>query len=215
MFRISLTNWSSEENILFFSYLPNKSSIVLIIFPSMNWPLPLSISRLTNSNRTLPIGMIIPQIGVVLNWRNKTNKSGFYSIHLRITINRDSKYYKVQIPKKVSHKDWSGTDDSWVKPSHPFYFEINNKIIEKKTILTNLIKRSYSFNKSLNFDMIRSAGRKHAKKIPYSPLPPESIQKTTYFSWVWQSHDPGFSQVHADEIEIRRSSLQKIHGGDL
>jgi hypothetical protein len=36
----------------------------------------------------------------------------------------------------------------------PFAFEINNKIIEKKNIVTNLIKRSYSFNKAVTFDMI-------------------------------------------------------------
>ena len=98
--------------------------------------------------------MIIPQVSVVLNWRNETNKGGLYSIHLRITINRDSKYFKIAIPKKVAYKDWSGLDDAWVKSSHPFYFEINNKIIEKKAIVTNLIKRSYSFNKVVSFDMI-------------------------------------------------------------
>ncbi len=42
-------------------------------------------------------------------------------------------------------------EDNWVKPSHPFGFEINNKIREKKAIVLDLIKRSYSFNKNLDF----------------------------------------------------------------
>jgi Arm DNA-binding domain len=79
---------------------------------------------------------------------------GLCSIHLRITINRKSKYFKIEIPKKVSHKDWSTIEEGWVKSSHPFYFEINSKIIEKKSIINNLIKRSYSFNKVVSFEII-------------------------------------------------------------
>jgi hypothetical protein len=44
--------------------------------------------------------MDIPQITVILNWTNHKNASGYYSIHLRITINRTSKYFKIEIPKK-------------------------------------------------------------------------------------------------------------------
>lgn len=35
--------------------------------------------------------MHIPQISVVLNWRNEQNVKGMYSVYLRITINRISK----------------------------------------------------------------------------------------------------------------------------
>jgi len=103
--------------------------------------------------------MIVPQICAVLNWRNATNKTGLYSIHIRITIQRVSKYYKIDIPQKVSLKDWidanpDSNDDCWVKKSHPFAFEINNKIIEKKNIVNNLVKRSYNFNKNVSFQMI-------------------------------------------------------------
>jgi hypothetical protein len=61
--------------------------------------------------------------------RNQNNVVGGYSIHLRITTNRISKYYKIQIPKKVSGKEWSGKDDVWVKPNHPFAFEITFPLI--------------------------------------------------------------------------------------
>ncbi|RYZ26111.1 MAG: hypothetical protein EOO10_16480, partial [Chitinophagaceae bacterium] len=72
--------------------------------------------------------MLIPVVTVVFNWRSETNKSGLYSIHLRITIDRVSRYYKVQIPSKVSYQQWSGVEDAWVKATHPFSFEINAKI---------------------------------------------------------------------------------------
>ena len=76
--------------------------------------------------------MDIPKVSVVWNWRNQNNITGVYSIHLRISINRISKYYKIQIPKKVSREESSGKDDAWVKPTYPFAFEINNKTTEKK-----------------------------------------------------------------------------------
>ena len=97
--------------------------------------------------------MKIPTIEVVFNWRNEKNKSGLYSIHLRITMNRTQRYYKIQLPQKVTPQQWQGREDGWVK-NHPFAFEINNKIIEKKNVINDLIKRSYSFNKSVTFDMV-------------------------------------------------------------
>lgn len=97
--------------------------------------------------------MNLPQISVVHNWRNEKNKSGLYSVYLRITIHRESQYYKIPVPLKVSVKQWCGKDDNWVK-DHPFYFKINSKIIEKKSILNELIMRSYNLNKPLNFENV-------------------------------------------------------------
>lgn len=99
------------------------------------------------------IVMTLPQIAVVFNWRNEINSSGLYSIHLRITINRTSKYYKIDVPQKIADHQWTGKEDNWVK-SHPYAFEINNKIREKKNMANDLVKRSYSFNKGLTFEMI-------------------------------------------------------------
>ena len=98
--------------------------------------------------------MTIPHVAVVLNWRNHDNKSGLFSVYLRITIDRVSRYFKIPIPKKITIDQWSGSDDCWVKPNHPFSFEINHKILEKKNIVYDLIKRSYNYNKRVTFDMI-------------------------------------------------------------
>ncbi|MEK7227833.1 MAG: hypothetical protein AAB681_00570, partial [Patescibacteria group bacterium] len=65
--------------------------------------------------------MNLPQVSVVFNWRNEDNKSELYSIHLRITINRDSRYYKIPLPQKVTEAQWNGKDDNWVK-NHEFSF---------------------------------------------------------------------------------------------
>lgn len=129
--------------------------------------------------------MNLPQIAVVFNWRNETNKSGLYSIHLRITLDRDSRYFKIPLPQKVSKVQWTGKEDSWVK-GHPFAFEINNKIIEKKTILNDLIKRNYNFNKPLSFKTIfRHLERKGNSNSFYDYMkdfianPPEKLEENT------------------------------------
>lgn len=129
--------------------------------------------------------MNMPNIAVVHNWRNETNASGRYSIHLRITIDRVSKYYKVPVPQKVSLLQWSGKDDGWVK-NHPFAFEINNKISEKKGIVNDLIKRSYTFNKPLSFDAIfRQLKKKGNSNSFYDYMkdfiknPPEKLEENT------------------------------------
>ncbi|WP_162944553.1 Arm DNA-binding domain-containing protein [Flavisolibacter nicotianae] len=46
--------------------------------------------------------MILPFVTVVFNWRNDVNQSGLYSIYLRITINRASRYYKIEVPQKIA-----------------------------------------------------------------------------------------------------------------
>ena len=130
--------------------------------------------------------MILPHVAVVLNWRNETNKSGLYPVHLRITINRVSQYYKIDVPKKIRLAEWSGTDDAWVKQSHEFSFEINNQIRDKKNIVHDLIKRHYSFNKNLHFDTIflhldKKGDRNsfHDYMDEYIKKPPEKLEEVT------------------------------------
>ena len=85
----------------------------------------------------------------VHNWRNKRNKNKLYPIHLCIKIDQKRKYYPIPIPLKVATKQWSGQEDAWVKNNHPFAFEINCKIKEKKDIALYIIKRYYTHNKRL------------------------------------------------------------------
>jgi site-specific recombinase XerD len=130
--------------------------------------------------------MNLPSISVVFNWRNETNTSGLYSIYLRITIDRDSRYFKIPVPQKVSLQQWVGKDDVWVKPTHSFAFEINNKIQEKKTIVNEIIKRSYNFNKPVSFDTIfRQLKKKGSSNSFYEYMqefiasPPEKLEDNT------------------------------------
>ena len=81
-------------------------------------------------------------------------------VFIRIKINDTARYFKIDISQKIRSEEQTGKEDKWVKPSHPFSFEINNKIKEKKNIINDLIKRNYNFNKNLGFEDILS----HLKK---------------------------------------------------
>lgn len=130
--------------------------------------------------------MILPRIAVVINWRNEKNLSGLYSIHIRIKIGKSCNYYRVPLPQKVRMDQWSGEDDNWVKPNHPFAFEINSKILEKKIALHEQIKRSYNSNKSLTIEsLIQYLDRKGNRHSffdymkNYIQRPPEKLEENT------------------------------------
>ena len=130
--------------------------------------------------------MIIPQVAVVFNWRSEENKSGVYSIHLRVTLDRVARYYRIEVPRKVAPAQWSGAEDAWVKTGHLFAFEINQKIREKKAVVLDLVKRSYNYNKNLDFATIfahlRRKGDRHSfydYMRGFIQHPPERLEENT------------------------------------
>ena len=57
----------------------------------------------------------MPCIGVVLNWRNETHKSGLYPVHIRIKIGITARYYNVPIPQKIRLDQWTGKDSRGIR----------------------------------------------------------------------------------------------------
>jgi site-specific recombinase XerD len=98
--------------------------------------------------------MKMPTYYPVHNYRNSKNKNGRYKIHIRIYLDQKPRYYEVKVPLKVREEEWAGKDKAWVKNTHPFAFEINEKIKERLEVLDKLVKRYYNANKSLTFPLI-------------------------------------------------------------
>jgi site-specific recombinase XerD len=131
--------------------------------------------------------MKLPTTAVVHNWRRTTTKSGLYPIHLRIAINCVQKYDPIPVPANISREQWLGEDDNWVRDDHPFYFEINNKIRERKQLVQNLIKRYYMAGKTITFSDIfmelKRAG--HSKNLnlffaEYIRRPTDKLEPDTF-----------------------------------
>ncbi len=105
---------------------------------------------------------------------------------------------------------WSGEDDNWVKPNHPFAFEINSKIMEKKTVLHEQIKRSYNSNKSVTIESLmqylEKKGNRHSffdYMDNYIKRPPEKLEENTIKKYrTTLNHLRAFKkQVHFSDID--------------
>lgn len=128
----------------------------------------------------------MPCVAVVLNWRNETHKSGLYPVHIRIKIGTSARYYNVPIPQKIRLDQWSGIDSVWVKPSHPFAFEINTAISEKRGLINDYIKRNYNFGKPITLDGIMAHLTNKGQSnsffdfmVTYIKRPPEKLELNT------------------------------------
>jgi len=75
----------------------------------------------------------------VINRNNIKNKSGLYSIDIRVIVNRKPKYFSTD--QKLALKYWSGKTDKWVKESHPHNFELNKIIGDKVKVINGFIYR--------------------------------------------------------------------------
>ena len=150
----------------------------------------------------------------LINYRNKTNSKGFYSIHLRVTISRRQRYYKIKIPQKIGLKQWSGETDQWVRNIHPYAFEINNKINEKKTVVMNLIKRCYNLSKPVTFYLIdRELNRKGDRAIlndyimDFIDRPPESVVLTDV---TWEKYSAFLKHLNDFQAKIPFSEVDEV-----
>lgn len=121
--------------------------------------------------------MIIPSVSVVFNWRKEPNTSGLYSVYLRISIERSSRYFKIPIPQKIRTDQWAGKENAWVKNSHPFAFEINNKITEKRLVVNELIKQSYNNNRNLDFSAVFAHLNRKGERNLFTDYMEEFIKK--------------------------------------
>jgi integrase len=147
----------------------------------------------------------------LLNYRNNINKSGLYPIHLRVTINRVQRYYQIKVPQKVSPAQWTGKSDSWIKNTHPYAFEINNKIIEKKAIVTDLIRRCYNLNKPVTFYAIdRELNRKGDRTVfndyvrNYIDNPPETVKLDDI---TWEKYEAFLGHLNNFQPKILMSEI--------
>lgn len=142
----------------------------------------------------------------IINWRNEVHKTGLYSIHLRVTINRERKYYLIKTPQKLALTDWTGMPETWVKNTHPFAFEINNRINEKKGIVNEVIKRFYLQNKPINFYAIdRELNRKGDRTIlndyfrNYIDNPPATVNLDAA---TWEKYEACLTHLNAFQPKI-------------
>lgn len=88
----------------------------------------------------------------VFNKDNRKNKTGFYSIQIRVTVDRQTRYFSLDL--KIEEKHWAGKENRWIKDSSPFAFEMNSLINKKIDALRKFELRQKLFNNPITLDGI-------------------------------------------------------------
>ncbi|MEP0366869.1 MAG: site-specific integrase [Cyclobacteriaceae bacterium] len=89
----------------------------------------------------------------VFNRLNTKNKSGLYSIHVRVTIDRETNYINPKLVK-IESRYWAGRQNKWVKESHPNSYEINSLLQRKLGELDTFIVRNKIMGRPISFTAI-------------------------------------------------------------
>lgn len=160
----------------------------------------------------------------VINYRNKTSKSGLYSIYIRITIERESRFIKLDKAPKISKNDWNknsrGSYGNYVKNSHPLSFEINQEIQEFLDKIMKIIKRNYSNNLSFT-ELLKELKRKGDSSIfndyvreyiknPHQKLDDSTLEKYKFFLKHFDNFNPKvrFNDLNSKLISDFQKYLQ-------
>lgn len=112
----------------------------------------------------LPMGLTIAP---VFNRLNTDNKHGLYTITIRVTINRKSKYFNPNLPK-IPKSSWSGKPNRWIKDSYPHSFEINSLLQTKLHQLNNFYLHQTLKGLNVSFSDIKNRYFDHSDKESFN-----------------------------------------------
>jgi site-specific recombinase XerD len=91
----------------------------------------------------------------IINKENRSNKSGLYSLYIRITLDRKSIYLKLD--QKIDATTWLGKDGKWIRDSNPLAFQINSLIRSKITSLQEYEIKQRLANNTVTLDKLQKA----------------------------------------------------------
>jgi site-specific recombinase XerD len=160
----------------------------------------------------------------VINYRNKPSKSGLYSIYIRITIERESRFIKLDKAPKISKNDWNKNSrtsyGNYVKNSHPLSFEINQEIQEFLDKIMKIVKRNYSTNLYFT-ELLKELKRKGDSSIfndyvreyiknPHQKLDDSTLEKYKIFLMHFDNFNPKvrFNDLNSKLISDFQKYLQ-------
>ena len=103
---------------------------------------------------------------VVFNKDNRKNKSGQYSLLLRVTLSRRSKYFNLGL--KLEERFWLGKNNAWVKTTHPLAFEMNSLIQGKIYSLQKFEMKQRLFNNSVSLQVLEKFYHKGGDKNSFN-----------------------------------------------
>lgn len=107
--------------------------------------------------------MILPTFRPVINRTKAVNKSGLYTIHIRIYTRKQIGYVRLPKAPKVELKYWNSNPSffNYILPSHPFSNEINNEIKQTMESIYTVIRQNYENDITVNEIIKKVRNNKH------------------------------------------------------
>lgn len=86
----------------------------------------------------------------VFNRNNTKTKKGVYTILLRVTIDREIRFFNPKLPKLES-KYWQGRENKWVKDSHPQNHLFNKALMDRMSELQEYVNKLHFLDRPITF----------------------------------------------------------------
>lgn len=111
----------------------------------------------------------------VFNRHGQKNKSGKYTISIKVTIDRKTAYLNPKLPK-ISKEQWTDKPNKWVKDTHPNHFLYNKTIQEKLTELLDFADRQQLLGKTITLDKVSEFFIRRGDKTVFNDYVEEYIR---------------------------------------
>ncbi|OEK06724.1 site-specific integrase [Roseivirga misakiensis] len=162
----------------------------------------------------------------VHNRTNAKNKSGLYSIHIRVTVDRETRYFDPDLPK-LPLKYWSGKENKWVKDSHHQHYMFNTALMDRLRELQEYQNNLMFMNRPVTFDKLKTFFERKGDKNSFNDYVVHYIKTARFVSLntrkkfiTFQKHLDNFNPKirfnHLEEsliLEFRDFLLSKGHSG--
>lgn len=103
----------------------------------------------------------------IYNRNNTKTKGGIHTIHLRVTIDRESKYFNLNLPK-IKKEYWAGRENKWIKDTHPQNHLFNKAIMDRISDLQAHVNKLFFLNKPITFNKLREFFERRGDKESFN-----------------------------------------------
>lgn len=103
----------------------------------------------------------------VFNHAYRTHKKELYPIHIRVTVDRLTKYLNPKIPK-IRKEDWLGKENKWVKDTHPNHYDFNKRLQEVMADLLTYTNRLQLQNRTVTHHKIQEYFERRGDKTMFN-----------------------------------------------
>jgi site-specific recombinase XerD len=146
----------------------------------------------------------------IFNRKKTANKSGKYTISIRVTVDRKSSFINPQLPK-IEEKHWSGKPNKWVKDSYPNHYLFNKTIGDKLSELNEFSDRLQLMNRAITLNKVIEFYDRRGDRSNFNDYVEEYIRTYKFQSVLTRQKYKTFESLLKEfNPNIRFSNLEEV-----